>query len=348
LTNLETVAARREAQSHEVALRVENLEVSFLTGGRLVPVVRGVSFDIRAGSTVSLVGESGSGKSVSALSVLGLAGKPKHLHVSGKVMFRRPGGETVDLLGLAEGTMRTIRGAEISIVFQEPMTALNPVMRVQDQIAELLIAHGSPNAAAYRLALEMLAKVGIPEPRSRMKAYPHQLSGGMRQRVMIAMALACNPVLLIADEPTTALDVTIQAQILALLRNMQSDLRTGILLITHDFGVVAENAERVIVMYAGTVMEDGPTRAVIDQPRHPYTRALLRSIPRYEAKGNRLAVMPGSVATPGALPRGCIFHPRCRYAVAGRCDRIEPALENASDQRSVRCLRWREIAEAAG
>jgi oligopeptide/dipeptide ABC transporter ATP-binding protein len=336
------------SSSGEPVLRVEDLEVSLRMSGQFVRVVRGITLMLWGGKTVALVGESGSGKSVTALSILGLAGSRKGRRLAGSVTFRRRDAELVDLLALDERRLRAIRGGEIAMIFQEPMTALNPVMRIRDQIAELLLAHGTPSrGAAYRRALEMLNKVGIPEARTRMKAYPHQLSGGMRQRVMIAMALACNPVLLIADEPTTALDVTIQAQVLELLRDMQDDLGTAILLITHDLGVVAENADRVIVMYAGTVMEDGPTRQVIDRPRHPYTRALLRSIPRYRDRNMHLAVIPGTVATPGSLPQGCVFHPRCEYAVAGRCDIGEPALEKISDERSVRCLRWREIENGA-
>jgi len=324
----------------EPLLRIEDLRTVFHTDDGDATAVNGVTFEVRAGETLGLVGESGSGKSITALSVLRLVPSPPGEIVSGRIFFR---GE--DLLRVSESRMRHIRGNEISMVFQEPMTALNPVYSVGNQIEEAIRLHQKVDGReARRRTIAMLEHVGIPSPQERVDAYPHQLSGGMRQRVMIAMALSCRPALLIADEPTTALDVTIQAQILDLLRRLQAEMGMAILLITHDLGVVAEMAERVVVMYAGRVMEEAPVRELYRSPRHPYTRALLASIPGGQSRGKaRLAVIPGSVPPPFATPPGCPFHPRCSYAV-DVCRTVVPELETVEGEHHVRCHRWREIA----
>jgi oligopeptide/dipeptide ABC transporter ATP-binding protein len=276
-----------------------------------VPAVDDVSFDIRAGETLGLVGESGSGKSVTALSIMRLVQPPGRI-AGGRVIFKGR-----DLLSIAEGEMRRVRGAEIALIFQEPTTALNPVFTVGDQIAEALFVHGrGTRREARAMAVDLLAAVRIHDPHLRARDYPHQLSGGMRQRVMIAIALACRPSLVIADEPTTALDVTIQAQILDLLREMKSAFNLSLLLVTHDLGIVAETADRVAVMYAGRIVETGPVRAIFRAPGHPYTRGLLESIPG-GAPGQRLRAIEGSVPLIGRLPPGCAFNPRCP-------DRFEP------------------------
>ena len=292
-------------------LSVEHLTTVFDTPAGPVAAVDDVSFEIRAGETLGLVGESGSGKSVTALSIMRLVEPPGRI-ARGRMLFKGR-----DLLTLDERSMRAIRGAEISLIFQEPMTALNPVFRVGDQIAETLLVHGrATRREAKAKAIELLRAVQIPNPESRVADYPHQLSGGMRQRVMIAIALACQPSLVIADEPTTALDVTIQAQILDLLREMRSALSLSLLLITHDLGVIAETADRVAVMYAGRIVETGPVRAILREPQHPYTRGLLASTPG-GGPGHRLRAIEGSVPQLGSLPTGCAFNPRCP-------DRFEP------------------------
>ena len=288
-------------------LEIEGLTTVFDTATGPVAAVDGVSFAIRAGETLGLVGESGSGKSVTAMSIMRLVQPPGRI-AAGRIVFRGR-----DLLTLGEREMQKVRGAEISLVFQEPTTALNPVFTVGDQIAETMVVHGrSTKREARDRAVELLRSVRITNPESQITAYPHQLSGGMRQRVMIAIALACRPSLVIADEPTTALDVTIQAQILDLLREMKSAFDLSLLLITHDLGVVAETADRVAVMYAGRIVETGPVRAVLRSPQHPYTRGLLASIPgRTGARGTRLHAIDGSVPLLGQLPPGCAFNPRC-------------------------------------
>ncbi len=289
----------------EPLLSVSHLTTVFDTAGGPVAAVDDVSFEIRAGETLGLVGESGSGKSVTALSIMRLVQPPGRI-ARGRLLFAGR-----DLLTLDEPSMRAVRGAEISLIFQEPMTALNPVFRVGDQIAEALLVHQRASRhEAKAKAIELLRAVQIPNPESRVTDYPHQLSGGMRQRVMIAIALACQPSLVIADEPTTALDVTIQAQILELLRDMKAAFNLALLLITHDLGVVAEVADRVAVMYAGRIVETGPVRAILRDPQHPYTRGLLASIPGGRP-GERLRAIEGSVPMLGALPPGCAFNPRC-------------------------------------
>ncbi len=311
-------------------LKVEDLTTVFEVDGRSFPAIDHVSFEVREGETLGLVGESGCGKSVTALSILRLVQPPGRI-AGGALHFRGR-----DLLRVSEREMRRVRGAEISLIFQEPMTALNPVFTIGDQVAEALIVHDKASRRdAMRRAIELLDAVKISEPERRVRDYPHQLSGGMRQRVLIAMALACNPSLVIADEPTTALDVTIQAQILDLLREMKARFNLSLLLITHDLGVIAETADRVAVMYAGRVVEEGPVRAIFRDARHPYTRGLLASIPGGKP-GERLRAIQGSVPDIGALPRGCAFAPRCPDRF-DRCDVAPPARTDLGNDRSVRC-----------
>jgi oligopeptide/dipeptide ABC transporter ATP-binding protein len=289
----------------EPLLRVERLTTVFDLRGGPVAAVDDVSFEIHRGETLGLVGESGSGKTVTALSIMRLVQTPGRI-ASGRILFKGH-----DLLTFDEPRMRAVRGADISLIFQEPMTALNPVFPVGDQVAEALIVHDrASRREAKAAAVELLRAVRIPNPESRVTDYPHQLSGGQRQRVMIAIALACRPSLVIADEPTTALDVTIQAEILDLLREMRSQFNLALLLITHDLGVVAETADRVAVMYAGRIVETGPVGAIFRQPQHPYTRGLLASIPG-GAPGQRLKAIDGAVPLIDALPKGCAFNPRC-------------------------------------
>lgn len=310
----------------EALLTVRELKVTF---GRSQVAVDGIDFEIRPGETLGIVGESGSGKSLSALSVLGLApGK-----VEGSIRYRGQ-----ELNGLSETALNRIRGAEIAMIFQEPMTALNPVFTVGRQIAETLEQHqGLSEARARERSLELLRQVGIADPASRLDRYPHELSGGMRQRVMIAIALACSPKLLIADEPTTALDVTIQAQILALLRKLQSELGMALLLITHDLGVVAQMVDRVLVMYGGRIVEQGSVHQIFKEPAHPYTRLLLESIPSLDTERDRLAVIPGMVPPLAEMPAGCRFHPRCPSALSA-CRSQVPAWVDRGEGHRAACL----------
>ncbi len=321
-------------------LTVRDLAVAFDTDAGLLRAVDGVSFAIPRGRTLGLVGESGCGKSVTALSLLGLLPRPAGRLTGGSIHF-----EGKDLAAASPAELLQIRGGRIGMVFQEPMTALNPVHRIGRQLAEVFLLHRTRDKReAARLAVEMLAKVGIPSPEIRAQDYPHQLSGGMRQRVVIAMALACSPALLIADEPTTALDVTIQAQILDLLRGLQRELGMAILLITHDLGVVAEMCDEVVVMYAGRIAEQGPVEALFAQPAHPYTRGLLAAVPRLEAeRKSRLATIPGLVPGLAEMPSGCRFANRCAFA-APVCA-TPPPLETIAEAHSVACHRWREISK---
>jgi peptide/nickel transport system ATP-binding protein len=305
----------------ESLLEVRNLRVSFRTEDGIIRAVDGVSFSVAAGQVFGIVGESGSGKSVTAMSLMRLIRDPNAI-TEGEVLYKGR-----DLLKLDPAEMRNVRGSEIAMIFQDPMTSLNPVYRVGWQIAEQIQAHEKlSNAAARKRSIELLGSVGIPQPERRADDYPHQFSGGMRQRAMIAMALSCNPDLLIADEPTTALDVTIQAQILALLRALQRDFDSAIIVITHDMGVVADLADRVCVMYAGRVVEDGPKRELFANAQHPYTWGLLGSIPRIDRpKPRRLTAIPGLPPSLLALPPGCSFAPRCPHVFAACAER--PALE---------------------
>jgi oligopeptide/dipeptide ABC transporter ATP-binding protein len=313
-------------------LTVRDLAVAFDTDAGLLRAVDGISFSIPRGRTLGLVGESGCGKSVTALSLLRLLPQPSGRIVGGEIRF-----EGADLAAATPADLLRIRGGRIGMVFQEPMTALNPVHRIGRQLSEVFLLHRTHDKAeAARLAVEMLAKVGIPSPEIRAQEYPHQLSGGMRQRVVIAMALACDPALLIADEPTTALDVTIQAQILDLLRSLQRELGMAILLITHDLGVVAEVCDEVVVMYAGRIAEQGPVGEIFARPAHPYTRGLLSAIPRLEAeRKSRLATIPGLVPTLAEMPDGCRFANRCPLAT-NACS-IQPPLETLSEAHTVAC-----------
>lgn len=319
-------------------LEVRDLAVAFDTDAGLLRAVDGISFSIPRGRTLGLVGESGCGKSVTALSILRLLPQPSGRIVGGEIRF-----EGADLAAATPADLLRIRGGRIGMVFQEPMTALNPVHRIGRQLSEVFLLHRTRDKAeAARLAVEMLAKVGIPSPEIRAQEYPHQLSGGMRQRVVIAMALACNPALLIADEPTTALDVTIQAQILDLLRSLQRELGMAILLITHDLGVVAEMCDEVVVMYAGRIAEQGPVEAIFARPAHPYTRGLLSAIPRLEAeRKSRLATIPGLVPTLAEMPAGCRFTNRCPLA-APVCA-TQPPLETIAEAHTAACHRSGEI-----
>jgi oligopeptide/dipeptide ABC transporter ATP-binding protein len=321
----------------ETLLEIRDLHTHFFTEEGVVRAVDGISFDVRAGETLAVVGESGSGKSVTSLSILRLIPSPPGRIVSGSIRFRGR-----DLLQLSPEAMRRIRGREISMIFQEPMTSLNPVYSCGEQIMEALMLHERlPRGAARARAIDLLRMVGIPSPEQRVDEYPHQMSGGMRQRVMIAMALACKPAILIADEPTTALDVTIQAQILELLKRLQGELGMAVVLITHDLGVVAETADRVVVMYAGQVVESCEARALFRRTLHPYTAGLLRSLPRIGTR-EPLRVIPGSVPDPIAFPPGCRFAPRCPVAEP-RCGTPVPLTELEAGH-LVRCVRAAEIA----
>jgi oligopeptide/dipeptide ABC transporter ATP-binding protein len=307
-------------------LSVEGLTTVFDLPSGTAPAVIDVSFTVAPGETLSLVGESGSGKSVTALSIMRLVQRPGRV-AAGKILFQGR-----DLLTLGEREMQRIRGAGIGLVFQEPMTALNPVFTIGNQIEETLMVHGlARGRQAQARAVELLDAVSVPEPQRRVRDYPHQLSGGLRQRALIALALACNPTLLIADEPTTALDVTIQAQILDLLRDLKSRLQLSLLLITHDLGVVAEMADRVAVMYAGRIVEQAPVKTLFHDPRHPYTRGLLASIPG-GARGTRLQAIQGTVPPLGKLPPGCSFAPRCPNRFEP-CDKAVPGQTVVSDDR---------------
>jgi peptide/nickel transport system ATP-binding protein/oligopeptide transport system ATP-binding protein len=324
--------------SGEPLLRVDNLQTYFYGDDTIVRAVDGVSFEVNAGETLAVVGESGSGKSVTALSILRLVAQPPGRIVGGSVLFKGR-----NLLEATPREMRAIRGKEISMVFQEPMTSLNPVFTCGEQIIETLVLHEKiSRLAARHRAIQMLDLVGIPSAQQRIDEYPHQMSGGMRQRVMIAIALACHPSVLIADEPTTALDVTIQAQILELLRRLQGEMGMAVILITHDLGVVAETADHVAVMYAGRVVEYSDVRSAFRRPLHPYTAGLQASLPKLGVAQDRLRVIPGTVPNPAHFPVGCRFHPRCPVA-QNRC-LTEPDLVAIEAGHLSRCLRADEIA----
>jgi peptide/nickel transport system ATP-binding protein len=334
------------AKADDLILDVQNLKTVFFTNSGLFKAVDDVSFNVRRGETLAIVGESGCGKSVSALSIMRLVPNPPGKIVGGSVVL-----EGRDLLALSEEEMRGIRGNRMSMIFQEPMTSLNPVMRIGDQITEAVRLHQDMTSKqAWARAVEMLRLVRIPEPERRAREYPHQLSGGMRQRAMIAMALACRPVLLIADEPTTALDVTIQAQILALIVELQKELGTGLILITHDLGVVAQTAQRVIVMYAGKKVEEASVDDLFADPRHPYTRGLMASMPAVISLGAktdvRLNEIPGMVPSLTNLPEGCAFAPRCPLAIE-RCRQEYPPLQDFGGHHRAACWRAAELAQAS-
>ncbi len=316
-------------------LEIRGLKTDFATDDGIVRAVDGIDLTIDRGETLGIVGESGCGKTVTALSALKLIAMPPGRIAGGEILWQGR-----DLVPLGRAAMRRIRGKEIGIVFQEPMTSLNPVHSVGAQIAEAVREHeGLGRRGAFDRAVEMLALVHIPNPQQRARDYPHQFSGGMRQRVMIAMALSCNPQLLIADEPTTALDVTIQAQIIDLLGEMKSRFGTAIMLITHAMGVVAETAQRVVVMYAGKIVEEAPVEEIFARPRHPYTQGLIRSIPRVDKAGikTRLEAIPGTVPSLANLPPGCRFAPRCRFAMPV-CTRAIPPLREVAPGHKVACV----------
>lgn len=314
-------------------LSVRDLSVSLAIRGGAIPLLDGVSFEVAQGEVLGIVGESGCGKSLTALSVMRLL--PRVATVTdGRMLFQGR-----DILQRSESEMRTIRGNDIAMIFQEPMTSLNPVFTAGEQIIEAIIYHErTTRAAARKRAIEILDVVGIPSPERRIDDYPHQMSGGMLQRVMIAMALAMKPKLLIADEPTTALDVTVQAQILELLRKLQADTGMSVIIITHDLGVIADFAERVMVMYAGRLIEESNTIDLFERPLHPYTEGLLRSIPHIDEDVDRLHTIEGTVPSPGAWPEGCRFYPRCPHAIAP-CKLAIPELVECSPNRRAACIR---------
>jgi oligopeptide/dipeptide ABC transporter ATP-binding protein len=324
-----------DSNNNNIILDIKGLKTQFFTEGGVVHAVDGIDFDVKRGEVVGLVGESGCGKSVTSLSIMRLIGQPGKI-VEGEIIF-----DNQDLLKLPESRMVDMRGNRISMIFQQPQSSLNPVFRIGDQLAEVLFIHQDlGKEAGNKRAIELLSMVGIPEPESRAKAFPHELSGGMAQRVMIAMALACVPELLIADEPTTALDVTIQAQILDLMRNLRSKMETSIILITHDLGVVAEMCDRVNVMYAGRIVEQAPVHELFKNPKHPYTVALIGSTPRLGNPDRELTTIPGSVPNLIDLPTGCKFWPRCFARIENNleiCVNEEPPLEPYGPNHTVRC-----------
>lgn len=318
-------------------LCVRGLSTHFYSRGHTIYALDGVSFEIKKGMTFGLVGETGCGKSVTALSILRLIPSPPGKIVQGEIHFRGR-----DLLRLTEEEIRSIRGKEISMIFQEPMTSLNPVFRIGEQMMEVIMLHQKVGKRqAYERAVEMLERVHMPEAEKVTRQFPHQLSGGMRQRVMIAMELSCRPYLLIADEPTTALDVTIQAQILRLLKEMKRELDTSILLITHDLGVIAEMCDRVGVMYAGSIVEEASVEEIFEDPKHPYTKGLWGAIPRMEEEKESLSVIPGMVPDLSQPPKGCKFHPRCSFRF-DPCDRLVPPLIETSSAHFVACFLYQE------
>ncbi len=320
-------------------LDVQGLTTAFMTGRGEITAIEEVSFSLKEGEILGIVGESGSGKSVTALTIMGLLPRPPARIAAGKVMFQGQ-----DLTKLSAREMQRIRGPGIAMIFQEPMTSLNPVFSIGDQIMETIRAHENlPAAALRKRAIDMLDKVGIPSAARRLDDYPHQMSGGQRQRVMIAIALACNPKLLIADEPTTALDVTIQAQILDLLMDLRDEFRMAIMIITHNMGVIAETADRVLVMYAGRVIEEAPVARVFDHPVHPYTRGLLECVPSITEDRARLIAIPGTLPDPARRPPGCRYSVRCRYAQPSCSEALPPLILEEADHWAA-CLRAKELA----
>jgi oligopeptide/dipeptide ABC transporter ATP-binding protein len=320
-------------------LDVQGLTTAFMTGRGEITAIEEVSFSLKEGEILGIVGESGSGKSVTALTIMGLLPTPPARIAAGKVLFQGK-----ELTKLSSREMQRIRGPGIAMIFQEPMTSLNPVFSIGDQIMETIKAHENlPAAALRKRAIDMLDKVGIPSAARRLDDYPHQMSGGQRQRVMIAIALACNPKLLIADEPTTALDVTIQAQILDLLMDLRDEFRMAIMIITHNMGVIAETADRVLVMYAGRVIEEAPVARVFDHPIHPYTRGLLECVPSITEDRARLIAIPGTLPDPARRPPGCRYSARCRYAQPSCSDALPPLILEEADHWAA-CLRAKELA----
>lgn len=325
-------------ENRKKILQVRDLQTTFFTDTGAVPAVDHIDFHVNEGEVLGIVGESGCGKSVTSLSIMGLVPNPPGKIVGGQILF-----EDKDLLEMSEKQMRSIRGNEIAMIFQEPMTSLNPLFTIGNQMIEAISIHEKKwsKKRATERAVEMLKLVGLPRAEDLIKEYPHQLSGGMRQRVMIAMALVCNPKVLIADEPTTALDVTIQAQILKLMKELNTRLNTAILLITHDLGVVAETCERVIVMYSGQIIEEARAKTLFENPQHPYTKGLIQSVPDMRYKKDRLYSIAGNVPRPGTIKQGCRFAARCEFAF-DRCLREDPELYETSSEQKVRCFLYDE------
>ena len=320
------------SKSNNILLSVQDLKVFFHVNNNISRAVDGVSYDVRKGEVACIVGESGCGKTVSALSILGLIQKPPGEIVGGRIMF-----DGKDLLNLSENEMQEIRGNRIAMIFQEPLTSLNPLFTIGDQISEAISIHREVEPdELHKRCVQLLKDTGIPSPEERLKDYPHQLSGGQRQRVMIAMALACDPDLIIADEPTTALDVTIQAQILDLLKSIRQTRSMSVLYITHDLGVVANIADYIYVMYAGVIAEQGNVMHIFREPRHPYTQGLLASLPTRSKRGTKLYSIPGTVPNPAYKPEGCPFHPRCRFAIQS-CKEEFPQMSDCGDGHLSRC-----------
>jgi len=317
-------------------LEIEDLRTYFFTEAGVVKAVDGISVKVKESQTIGLVGESGSGKTVTALSALRVVPRPGRI-VGGSIRF-----DGEDLLAKSEEEMRKFRGPKMAVVFQDPTTSLNPVYTVEKQLSDILMLHmDMTKQEASRSALRLLERVGIPEPERRLRAYPHELSGGMKQRVAIARALSCEPRLLFADEPTTNLDVTIQAQVLELMKQLQKDLKMSMVMITHDMGIIADMAERVTVLYAGRVMEEADTPMLFTSPKHPYTEALLKAVPSV-AETRTLEVIPGNIPNLIEVPSGCVFHPRCKYA-KDICMKEIPPLEKVEEGHYVACHRWREL-----
>lgn len=320
--------------SRKELLQVRELETTFFTDDGAIPAVDHISFSLKEGEILGIVGESGCGKSVTSLSIMGLVPSPPGKITSGEILL-----DSKDLTKLSQKEMRKIRGQEIAMIFQEPMTSLNPLFTIGNQLTEAILIHHkswSKKKASAR-AVEMMKLVGLPRAEELLKEYPHQLSGGMRQRVMIAMALVCDPKILIADEPTTALDVTIQAQILQLIKDLNVRLNTAVMLITHDLGVVAETCERVIVMYNGQIVEEGPVKVIFKNPEHPYTKGLINSVPDMRYKKQRLFSISGNVPKPGTVKQGCRFAARCEFAF-DRCSQENPELYQTAEQHKTRCF----------
>lgn len=325
---------RLRRMTRKVLLDVKELETTFFTDDGAIPAVDHISFDIKEGEILGIVGESGCGKSVTSLSIMGLVPSPPGKITNGEILL-----DGNNIVKYNAKQMRSVRGKDIAMIFQEPMTSLNPLFTIGNQLVEAIRIHNKDwsKKKAEARAIEIMKLVGLPRAEQLMKDYPHQLSGGMRQRVMIAMALVCDPKVLIADEPTTALDVTIQAQILKLMRDLNERLNTAILLITHDLGVVAETCERVIVMYAGQVIEEAPVREIFNNPKHPYTQGLIKSVPDMRYKKDSLYSIPGSVPKPGSIRQGCRFAPRCEYAME-TCTKSNPELYQTGKNHKARCF----------
>ncbi|AOV06842.1 ABC transporter ATP-binding protein [Sporosarcina ureilytica] len=324
--------------SRKTILEVINLQTTFFTDSGEIPAVDHINFHVKEGEVLGIVGESGCGKSVTSLSIMGLVPNPPGKIVGGEIRF-----EDKDLLKMTERQMRQVRGNDIAMIFQEPMTSLNPLFTIGNQMVEAILIHEKKwsKKQAHERSVEMLKLVGLPRANDLMREYPHQLSGGMRQRVMIAMALVCDPKVLIADEPTTALDVTIQAQILKLMKELNTRLNTAVLLITHDLGVVAETCERVIVMYAGQIIEEAPVKTIFENPQHPYTKGLIQSVPDMRYKKERLYSIAGNVPIPGTVKQGCRFAARCEFAF-DRCLSENPELYETSVVQKTRCFLYDE------